>query len=117
MLADSVDEFQITDSLFKLFRKHSPLNRHTGGFVCISVKRKLHTLFHFTEYHFGVVDEIVVYGNALAVSADIAPIGAEAASKHFHSHFLTLLEEQNIRSDLCSCVSFESVVRQTDSAD
>lgn len=111
MLADSVCEFQITDSLFKLFRKHSSLNRHTGGFVCISVKRKLHTLFHFTEYHFRVVDEIVVYGNALAVSAYIAPIG------HFHSHFLTLLEEQNIRCNLRASVRLKCVVRQTDSAD
>ena len=107
----SISQLQSADSLFKLFRKDSSLNGNTGGFGCIAIQRKLHALFHRAEYHFGVVKEIAVYGNTLVVLAYIAPIG------HFHSHFLTLLQEYYIGCYLCSCVRFESVVRQTDSAD
>lgn len=58
-----------------------------------------------SKNHFGVINEITVDGKAVVVLAEVNPVGFNLGRT------VTLLQENNIGHNLCSCVRLESVIR------
>ena len=63
---------------------------------------------HVAQHHFRVVHKIGVHPDSIGVGGQMHPIGL-----NIHQS-ITLLEEDNVRSDLRTGSSLEGVVRQPD---
>ena len=64
---------------------------------------------HVAQHHFRVVHKIGVHPDAIGVGGQMHPIGL-----NIHQS-VTLLEEDNVRCDLCAGSGLEGIIRQPDS--
>ena len=78
--------------------------RRAGGIVAISGAFHL----HFAQDHFRVGDEIAVHRKPVCGFAKLSPLRLG-----FRRRF-PLLQEQDIRRDLCTRIGLERIIRQTD---
>ena len=77
----------------------------------ISDTGRLHTVrsadkLHITQNHFGIIHEIGVHLDAVFIGSKVYPFGFNV------DQTVTLLEEDNIRSDLCTSSSLKGIIRQ-----
>ena len=88
--------------------KIGPHDGKAGGFLPGSI----HGIVpgHPAEYHFRMIGKVAVDGNAVLSLSQVYPVRLNINGA------VTLLEEDDIRSDFGSRVRFESVVGQTNSA-
>ena len=77
---------------------------NTGGLHAVRPADHLHV----AQHHFRVVHKIGVHPDAIGVGGQMHPIGL-----NIHQS-VTLLEEDNVRCDLCAGSGLEGVVRQPD---
>ena len=80
---------------------------NTGGLHAVRPADHLHV----AQHHFRVVHKIGVHPDAIGVGGQMHPIGL-----NIHQS-VTLLEEDNVRCDLCAGSGLEGVVRQSDTAE
>ena len=93
----------------KLFFKVRTFNRNThSGIGLISVQ--LIALHHFTKYHFRVVSKVFVYSNPIFKDILEYPFRCVLL---YADRIFSLLQENNIRCDFCSCVLLKRCIRQT----
>ena len=78
---------EICHRIGKQSRKLSPLKRSASGFYTkLTASRS-----HFSQYHIGVINEILIHFNTVLVLAEIYPIGIG-----FYNA-VTLLQKDNVR--------------------
>ena len=63
---------------------------------------------HIAQNHFGIIHEIGVHLDAVFIGCKVYPFGFNINQP------VTLLEEDNIRSDFCTGSGLEGIIRQTD---
>ena len=80
---------------------------NTGGLHAVRPADHLHV----AQHHFRVVHKIGVHPDAIGVGGQMHPIGL-----NIHQS-VTLLEEDNVRCDLCAGSGLEGIIRQPDSAE
>ena len=80
---------------------------NTGGLQAVRPADHLHV----AQHHFRVVHKIGVHPDAIGVGGQMHPIGL-----NIHQS-VTLLEEDNVRCDLCAGSGLEGIIRQPDSAE
>ena len=85
-------------------------------FVLVGAAGRLGTVltashYHFTEYHIGIVDKVLVHSDAILIDTEVYPIFVSLNDS------VSLLEEDNIRDyHLCPC-SVKGIVGQADSTE
>ena len=97
----------IGNGFAELLGKVCPLVRYAGGFGTETPRHH----FHLSEYHFGMLNKVPVHQDTVFIRAELYPI-----QLYIHNA-VTLLQNKNVRHDLCSGIALEGVIRQTDSAD
>ena len=97
----------IGNGFAELLGKVCPLVRNAGGFGTETPRHH----FHLSEYHFGMLNKVAVHQDTVFIRAELYPI-----QLYIHNA-VTLLQNENVRHDLCSGIALEGVIRQTDSAD
>ena len=88
----------------QLIGKLQPLNGIHGVVHAVSGAFR----FLSAQYHFRVVDKIPVDGKSILRLSGLRPL------RHDVQRTVTLLEEDDVRNDLCTSVFLESVIGQTD---
>ena len=79
----------------------------TGGFGAIG-SRAHH---HFTEYHIGIVDKVLVHSDAVLIDTEVYPILLSLYDS------VSFLEKNNIRHNLVRSCAIKGIVGQTDSTE
>ena len=80
---------------------------NTGGLHAVRSADHLHV----AQHHFGVAHEIGVHPDAIGVGGQMHPIGLNV------NQTVSLLEEDNVRSNLRSGSGLEGIIRQPDSTE
>ena len=97
----------IGNGFVKLFRKVSIFIGYTGSFGTEPTGYHL----HLTKNHFRVLHEVAVHFDAVLGGVKLYPLRFDVDDP------VPLLQDENVRHDLCSGIALEGVIRQTDSAD
>ena len=97
----------ILNRTVKLLSKRNILIRLTGK----GRTERAADLFKFAHNHIWIIKKVTVYKLPRFVFGNLHPFG------HYIRHSFTLLQEQNIRRNLCSGVFLKGVIRQANSAD
>ena len=94
----------VLDCILKEFSKLCIFISNTGGLHAVRPADHLHV----AQHHFRVVHKIGVHPDAIGVGGQMHPIGLNVHQS------VTLLEEDNVRCNLCAGSGSESVVGQPD---
>ena len=107
MFRQRVRDGNMMDSIRKLLFQVCTRKRRAGGIIAISGAFHL----HFTQNHFRMGDEITVHRKPVCDFAKMYPLRLG-----FRRRF-PLLQEQDIRRDLCTCIGLERIIGQADRAE
>ena len=95
----------IGNGFVHLFRKIGVFIGYTGSFETEPPGYHL----HLAKYHFGMLYEVMVHFDAVLGGVELYPLRFDVDDP------VPLLQDENVRYDLCSGVALKGVVRQTDS--
>ena len=95
----------MSDGLGQLCGKCCPLNRQTGRFL----PRTVHGVIpnHGAQHHFRVLRKIAVDGDAVSSLTQMHPVWLDVDRP------IPLLQEEDVRGDLCAGIGAEGIVGQT----
>ena len=95
----------IGNGFVHLFRKIGVFIGYTGSFETEPPGYHL----HLAKHHFGMLYEVMVHFDAVLGGVELYPLRFDVDDP------VPLLQDENVRYDLCSSVALKGVVRQTDS--